>query len=306
MKKISIIIVSYRVKQLLLICLKSIEDTCQDLEYEIVLVDNCSDDGTVDFVRSKYQRINLIANKTNIGFAQANNQAYQASRGEYLLLLNPDTVVKPGAVRTVLDFMERTPDCGLAGCRLLNTDGSLQRSIKRFPSPLDNLLAACCLNKIFYSTEWRSKHFGSRPFRVDYVSGAFMMIKRRALEKEPYLLNPDFYMYSEEKDLALRLKARGWHCYFVPHAEIVHHGGRSTDQMPERMFLELQKSQVKYFYTHHQGVYARLLDFTWWLVLVSAWLKSLPLYLRPGQGGRPAMMWRAVKEYTKYERPKRG
>ncbi len=304
--KLSIIIVSYNTRDLLVECLRSLEDTCGDMDRETFVVDNDSGDGTVDVIRKTYSRINVIANRKNVGFAKANNQAYQNSKGEYLLLLNPDTVVKPGAVRTVLDFMERTPDCGLAGCRLANPDGSLQKSIKRFPSPMNNLLTALCLDKLTHSTEWVHSYYKDKPFKVDYVSGAFMVISRKALGKEPYLLNPDFHMYSEEKDLALRLKEKGWNCYFVPGAEVVHYGGRSTEQMPEEMFLELQHSQVKFFYTHHRGFYARLLDLTWWLVIFCSWLKSLPISLFTGQTKRSPMMWRAVKEYPKFERPKRS
>lgn len=303
---LSVIIVSYKVKGLLIECLRSLFNECQGIEHEIIVVDNNSCDGTVETITRDFTSIKMISNSENVGFAKANNQGYAISKGENLLLLNPDTVIKPGAVKKVMEFMDGTPGCGMAGCRLTNMDGSLQKSIKRFPSPLNNILTALSLDKLIHSTEWRKSYYISKPFKVDYVSGAFMMIRRKALEEETYLLSPEFHMYSEEKDLALRLKERGWNCYFVPGAEIVHYGGQSTRRIPEEMFLELQRSQVKFFYTHYKGIYAKLLDFTWWLVIFCSWLKSIPISLISDQSRRTSMKLRAVVEYPKYERPWRA
>lgn len=301
--EISIIIVSYNVCHYLRYCVLSVSETCREISHEVIIIDNNSTDDTKEEIQKQYPSVIVIKNPNNVGFARANNQGILLSKGEFILLLNPDTIVKPSAVQVVLDFMKRTPDAGLAGCRLANTDGSLQKSIKRFPSIVNNLLISFCLDKIFHTSEWAVTYHREKPLKVDCVSGAFMMIRRKALDKEPYLFNPDFHMYSEEKDLALRLKVKGWNCYFVPGAEIVHHGGRSTGLMPEEMFLELQYSQVKFFYTHHKGFYARLLDLTWWLVIFCSWLKSLPISVFWGLSQRSAMMWRAVKKYPKFERP---
>jgi len=110
-------------------------------------------------------------------------------------------------------------------------------------------------------------------------------------------------MYSEEKDLALRLKRKGWKCYFIPGAEIIHYGGRSTQQMPEEMFLELQRSQVKFFYTHYGRFYAQMLDLSWYLVLLASWLKSLAICIMPQNRHRARLMFMAIREYPRIKRP---
>lgn len=278
MAGLSIIIVSYNVRQLLLDCLKSITDTCRQIGHEVIVVDNNSADGTVDVLRKTYSRINVIANSENAGFARANNQGYAASSGEYLLLLNPDTVIRPGAVKTVLDFMERTPDCGLAGCRLAGGAGKLQKSVRRFPSVAENLLQAVFLDRLFYRHNWKRTYYAKEPFPIDYCAGAFMMVRRAALGGMPPL-NEEFFMYAEEKDLCLRLRRKGWKTYFVPGAEITHLGGKSTEQDYGRMFSELHVSQVKYFKANYSPAHAWLMTLSWGLVILANVIYSLPLAL---------------------------
>lgn len=272
--KLSIIIVSYKVKELLLACLGSLLDTLHGLECEIIVVDNNSADGTGDAVKEQYPKAYFIENKNNEGFAKANNQGYASSSGEYLLLLNPDTVVKPGAVRMVLDFVERTPDCGMAGCRLIYPDGRPQASIGTFPTIGRMLLMALKIERLAFPG-FRHEGEDARDARpVDYVAGAFMMVRREAVRDEPYLLNPNFFMYAEEKDLALRLRKKGWLCYFVPQDEIVHFGGQSTDQQALANFLELHRSQVIYFCLHYQGIKRYLLIFLYGLFLSTTTLAA--------------------------------
>lgn len=297
---LSIIIVSYNVKEFVLKCLGSINETCGGLDYEIIVVDNDSNDGTAEAIKSNYPSVRLIVNKENVGFARANNQGYEISTGEYLLLLNPDTIVKPGAIKTVLEFMQTTPDAGLAGCRMIDENGNLQKTIKAFPAVMSNILQAVCLDKIFFRSEKSATYYQAKPFSIDYPTGAFMMIRREALAGQPYLLNPGFHMYAEEKDLVLRLKENGWRCYFVPGAEIVHYGGQSTSQMPMAMFLELQRSQARFYYMHNRGVRANALCLSWWLVLIASFIKTLLAYFYKRDGLKIKMMWAAVREFPQY------
>jgi GT2 family glycosyltransferase len=274
--ELSVIIVSYNVRSLLLDCVRSVVDTAVGIDCEIIVVDNLSADGTVDALKEAVPDVRLIANKENAGFARANNQGYAASKGYFVLLLNPDTIVKPGALKTMLEFMKSTPDAGMAGCRLLNPDGSLQKSIRTFPSVTEHLLRAFFLDRLVYSQYRGNTYFRKAPFRIDYGTGAFLMVRREALG-DMQLLNPDFFMYAEEKDLALRLLKRGWHTCFVPSAETIHYGGQSTGQMAMGMFLELQNSQVKFFQIHHKGAHKQLMIWTYWLVLASGTLASFLL-----------------------------
>lgn len=297
---LSIIIVSYNTRDLIIKCLGSIYENSAGMKYEVIVVDNNSQDGSLEAVECIYPQVKSVANKQNVGFARANNQGYAVSRGEYLLLLNPDTVVKPGAIEKVLEFMRMTPDAGLAACRLVNPDGSLQKSIKAFPTVMSNILQAVCLDKIFFRSERSDTYYREKPFSIDYPAGAFMMIRREALAGQPYLLNPDFHMYAEEKDLALRLKENGWRCYFVPDAEIIHYGGQSTGQMPVAMFLELQRSQAKFYYRHNRGLKANILCLSWRLVLISSFIRSLLSFVISRNNLKVKMMWEAFKKYPEY------
>jgi len=136
---LSIIIVSWRVRDLLEKCLKSIFEQTRDIEFEVFVVDNNSEDGSLEMVKSKFSHVQLIANKKNLGFAKANNQAIKQARGEYILLLNPDTEILNGALEKSLNFMRKNPKIGVLGCQILNSDGSLQPSVRRFPCFLDQV-----------------------------------------------------------------------------------------------------------------------------------------------------------------------
>jgi len=293
---LSIIIVSYNVRQLLLNCIKSILAHTTGILYEIIVVDNASSDGTIEAVKKCFPKVQIIANRENVGFASANNQGYAISKGEFLLLLNPDTLIKPGAIKSVLEFMIKTPDAGIAGCRLLNPDGTLQKSIRRFPSVREHIARAFFLDRVILSEYRTNIFYRKRPFKIDYCTGAFMMVRRESLGDLP-LLNSEFFMYAEEKDLAMRLKKSGWKTYFVPFGEIVHFGEQSTRQMATEMFLELQKSQVIFFRKHYSIVYAWALALTWWLVLISNYIVSLPLSLSVKGRLRLSLFAKAVTRY---------
>lgn len=272
--ELSIIIVSYNVRQLLLNCIQSILETAGSINYEIIVIDNASTEWSVEAVRETFPNVQIIANKVNVGFARANNQGYLISKGNFLLLLNPDTVVKPGAIRSVLEFMKNTPDAGMAACRLLNPDGSLQKSIRPFPTLKENLLKALFIDQLLYRQYWGRTYYKPEPFGIDYCAGAFMMVRRKALG-EMLLLNPEFFMYGEEKDLALRLKEREWITYFVPSGEIIHFGEQSTKQIPVDMFLEFQKSQIKFFNRHFHRLHKHLVIWSYYLVLCTYCFGSL-------------------------------
>lgn len=295
--ELSIIIVSYNVRQLLLDCIRSVVDTLEGISYEIIVVDNGSSDGSAEAVgEGAFPGVQVIANKKNVGFAQANNQGYGVSRGNFLLLLNPDTVVKPGAIRDTLEFHKKTPDAGITACRLLNSDGTLQKSICVFPAPGDHILKAFFLDRLVYPAYRRETYYREKPFTIDYCSGAFLMVRREAVNKMP-LLNPEYFMYSEEKDLSLRLKKKGWNTYFVPYGEVIHLGEQSTGKMAGEMFLELQKSQALFFSLNYRGVHKWLLAGSWWLVLLSSFVASIPFAFTAHGRSRLKLMMLAAWRY---------
>lgn len=296
--ELSVIVVSYNVRELLAACLRSVYDTCSELTIKLIVVDNASSDGSAQMVRHDFPQITLIENTTNDGFARANNQGFAVSNGEYILLLNPDTIVKPSAVRTVVEFMKNDSNAGLATCRILNVDGTLQRSLRPYPSVTEQILRALFLDRVMYS-EYRTDTYNKKePFTVGFPTGCFMMVRRSALAGQP-LLDEDFFMYSEEKDLALRLRKNGFKNYFVPGAEVIHYGGQSTNQMELPMFLELQRSQAIFYRKHYRGLHKWAMFWSWWLVLASNTLVSVPLALL-GKNKRLMLFWNAMIAFPKF------
>jgi len=276
MPEVSIIIVSYNVKEYLLKCLASVYGHTKGVTFEIIVVDNNSTDRSVAALKEKFPAVRVIENRENTGFARANNQGAAIAEGEFLLLLNPDTEFKNDAVSAVHEFMVQITDAGMSSCRLYNTDGTIQRSIYAFPSVSRNILNALFIDRIICPEFRNSTYLSKKPLRIPYCTGAFMMVKKAALGSQ-MLLNEDFFMYSEEKDLALRLKRCGFKTYFVPAGEVIHHGGKSTDLMPAGMFAQLQKSQVIFYRTHYSAFYAWLLILSWGLVLATNLIVSVPL-----------------------------
>jgi GT2 family glycosyltransferase len=294
--ELSIIIVSYNVCHLLLECIQSVIDTTIGINYEAIVVDNASVDRSVDAVKKTFLQVRAISNHENVGFARANNQGYELSKGQFILLLNPDTVVKSGAIRAILEFMKTRHDAGMAACRLLNPDGSLQRSIRPFPTIKEHLSRALFIDRIFYREYWKKTYYQSAPFEIDYCTGAFMMVRRKALGDMP-LLNSEFFMYAEEKDLALRLKKNGWKTYFVPSQEIIHFGEQSTGQMVKDMFLELQKSQLRFFGEHYRGLNKILMIWTYWAILCSDTIASSFIPFTKHNRLRLRLFWAATIRY---------
>lgn len=296
MIELSIIVVSYNVSELLTACLISIQKTCGIVDYEIIVTDNASSDGSVSTVKKEFPSVRLVENHENLGFARANNQAFEICTGKYVLLLNPDTIVGPGSIKNVLDFMKQTPDCGLAGCRQVGSDGKPQWSIRSFHTLFGNLLWAFGLDRLFRNEHKESTYYRVKPFQIGYPTGAFMMVRREALNGMQ-LFNENFFMYSEEPDLAMRLKRSGWLSYFVPSAEIIHYEGQSTKNKSEEMFLQLHRSHLLFYKLYYSKPYAIMLQLTWGLVVFNTWAVSVTL-ASIGRGQERARLFgRALREY---------
>jgi len=243
---LSIIIVNWNTKDLLLQCLESLCQGAKGIEKEIFVVDNSSSDGSGTAVRKRFPEINLIENQVNLGFARANNQAFSLSSGEYLLLLNPDTQVRGDAIEKMVAFMNNQPKTGIAGAQLLNVDGSKQNSIANFPS-----LATELLNKSFLRWLFPEKFPGKEtdypgPVEVDSVIGACMMVRQKAMEQVG-LLDEDYFLFLEETDWCYRMKKAGWKIYHIPQAEILHFQGKSAEAEKGKARIEYYRSRYHYF-----------------------------------------------------------
>ena len=252
--KLSIIIVSWNVKDDLLRCLSSLEGNPPSVPFEQIVVDNDSSDGTLDAVEQKYPEVITIANHQNRGFAAANNQGIKASSGQYILLLNPDTIVHPGTLDILVRFLDNNPDVGVCGAKLLYADGSVQASVRRFPSFRAVLYRHTVfrLLRIFRADyrRWSMKDFDyDRQADVDQVMGAAMIIRRSVIDQLGYM-DESFFMYYEEVDLCYRIKQAGWRIVFLPDAVITHLSGRSAKQIRLERRLMMLKSMMVFFRKH--------------------------------------------------------
>ena len=254
---LSIVIVSYNVKDYLLACLRSIYAQAAEVALEVIVVDNASSDGTVEAVRDAFPQVQLLANRENLGFARGNNLGLRASGGRYVLFLNPDTEVGEGALAGLVRLAEAHPEAAAFTCRLLNPDGSLQHSCFHFPN----------LRMAFYGffplVPMDSPANGRYPaeqyerlFQPEHVLGACLMFRRRVLE-ELGGWDERFFMYFEETDLCYRLWRAGHVILYTPEVSIVHYGGRSTAPLPEKMSVAFYRSQ-SYFYRKHYSPWAFL------------------------------------------------
>jgi GT2 family glycosyltransferase len=243
----SIVIVNWNTKALLAECLESIERNRPAGSLEVIVVDNASTDGSVEMLAECFPGVTLLVNEKNVGFAGANNRGITHSCGDYVLLLNSDTVVRPGALEALLRFMEENPGAGAAGARLLNRDGSLQPSCSSLPTLLRE---AMHLFHLDYRQRRMMRGWNTvQPRRVDVLLGACLLVRREAMQQVG-LMDEAYFMYSEEVDYCRRLRDAGWQLYWVPQAEVIHYGGQSTRQAATEMFLQLYAAKLRYFRKH--------------------------------------------------------
>lgn len=254
---LSIAIVSWNTCGLLADCLASVEATAGDLALEIWVVDNASHDDSVAMVRARFPHVRLIENRTNVGFATANNQVIPQTTSPFVLLLNSDTIVQPNALQSIVAFMRATPRAGIVGANVLNRDGSPQRAFGKFPSLLSEAIYGWGLDGRLPID--RQALRDGHATATDWVIGAALTVRRTALDQVG-LLDPAYFMYSEEVDLCYRVKQAGWENYILPAARVIHLGGESTKQTAGAMKAHLFRSKVRYFEKHHGAVAARTLD----------------------------------------------
>jgi GT2 family glycosyltransferase len=245
---LSISLVHHDGSEILRACLRSLYAAPPNRSFEVVLVDNASTDGSVAMVQTEFPQVRLLRNTARHGFGENQNAALEVCRGDYILLLNDDTIVHPGALDALCAFLDAHPQTAVVGPRLLHADGSLQVSCYRFPSPLrclwENLLLTAALPDHPLFGDYRAwPHDAVRD--VDFVSGA-AMLARRAVITEVGLFDPRFFMYAEETDWQRRMRRQGWKISFCPDAVITHLGGQSSERMRDPQLCEFQRSAIRY------------------------------------------------------------
>ena len=244
--KLSVIIVNYNVRPYLTACLDSVQRALEGIESEVFVVDNHSDDDSVEVISRDYAWVHLINNRENLGFSKANNIAIRQAQGEYILLLNPDTVVAEETLKGVIDFMDQHPKAGGAGVRMHNADGTLAPESRRaIPTPFVAARKMLGFTKRYYMSylSWDA------PAQIEVVSGAFMLLRHKAIY-EVGMLDEDFFMYGEDIDLSYRLLQGGWQNWYLPY-DIVHYKGQSTSKSDFRYVHVYYQAMLIFFHKHY-------------------------------------------------------
>jgi GT2 family glycosyltransferase len=284
---ISILIVSFNTKDVLRECLESVQVASRDLAVETIVVDNCSRDGSAAMVRQEFPWVKVIESPENLGFGRANNLAFEAAKGRYIVLLNSDAFLQANTLCLSLEKMEADPTVGLASGRLVGRDGLLQPSARMFPNPVRQLLVISGLadrypKSRFFGQADRTWADPMQAAEVDWVPGAYSIIPASILHEHGFF-DPRFFLYYEEVDLCLRIKNAGFKVMYWPEICIVHVGGESSRQIKTlemsqtgaQLVLWRMRSTLLY-YRKHKGSLAfavRWLEEIWYLL--RAWRNRL-------------------------------
>jgi GT2 family glycosyltransferase len=285
--QLSIIIVNYNVKHFVEQCLHSVYKALKGIEAEVFVVDNNSVDGSVALIKEKFPQVILMDNKVNAGFSKANNQAIRQSKGKYVLLLNPDTVVQEDTFAKTLAFMENTPGAGGLGVKMVDGKGNFLPESKRgLPTPEVAFYKIFGLSKLFQG----SKRFGryhltyldkNKTHEVDVLSGAFMLLRRETLDKCG-LLDEDYFMYGEDIDLSYRIVLSGYKNYYYPDTCIIHYKGESTKKSSINYVFVFYRAMAIFARKHFSDGRARMFSF----------IINFAIYLRAGI----SISWRLIKQ----------
>jgi hypothetical protein len=271
---LSICIVTRNAKALLQDCLNSIYENTNDISFEIIVVDNNSQDSTVKMLRQEFPKVQLIVNDHNAGFSVPCNQALKISRGRYVLLLNNDTIVLPKVLVHLIGFMDTHPEAGIAGPKVLNRDGTMQKQCRRsFAPPWDLFCYFFGLSTLFPRSRLFARYLVTYEdenacHTVDSVSGSCMLIRREVMNKIG-LLDERFFAYQEDTDYCFRANKAGWKIYYCPNAQIIHYGGHGGSRVnPYRAIFEWHKSYWLYYRKNLASRYFFLFNWIYYVAMV--------------------------------------
>jgi len=271
---VSVIIVSWNVRELLKQCLRSVnseESTLnsslstvhRSLLTEVIVVDNASSDGTVQMLRDEFPDTRVIVNSQNLGFTRANNQALAIARGRYLFLLNPDTELAPNALSAMTAYADAHPRVGIIGPKLFYGDGSLQSSRRRFPTLATAFLESTIFQQWFPRNRALTRYFmldtsDDETQDVDWVTGSAMFVRREMYEQVGGF-DEQFFMYSEELDWCYRAKQAGWQIMYLPTAQVTHYEGKSSEQIVVQRDIYFHSSKIRFFRKYRGAFVAEIL-----------------------------------------------
>ncbi len=271
---LSICIVNWNTRDDLEQALSSVLLASLGLAREVVVVDNASRDQSAEMVARRFPQVQLVRSEVNLGFARGYNLAVSRTSGRYLLILNPDTITRPGAPEALVRFLDTHPRVGAVGPRLLNRDGSLQFSCRRFPRPLAALFRNTPLGKWFPRNRYTREYLmtdcdHATECCVDWISGAAMGIRRETWEQVGGF-DEGFFMYAEDMDWCWRARRAEWDISYLPTAEVMHCIGRSSDQVPVRMVWQFHRSMARFYRKHYAPGWPVLVR---WLPFIGVWVR---------------------------------
>ena len=270
---LSIVIVNWNTRDMLRACLTSLRTAAQTWpHFEVIVVDNASSDGSPDMIRSEFPEVRLIAAPKNLGFGGGNNLGFAAARAaKVVATVNSDTEVIGDALEKMCAYFTDTPDCGAAGPKLLNTDGTVQLSCRKFPGFMTALFNRySLLTRLFPNNAWSREYLMSdcghgESMNVDWVSGAALFVRREVFDQIG-AFDEDYFMYSEDVDWCYRIHRAGWRVAYVPDAVMTHHIGRSTDRAPFKMVWQRHRS-MWVFYRKLYSSDIVILDIATWMAI---------------------------------------
>jgi len=275
------VVLTYNIREMTLECLESVRKASEGLQVEIIISDNGSSDGLQEVIRQRFPEVIFIENGENLGYAAGNNRGIQVSSGRYVLILNPDTVVEKDTLKLTLQYMENHPECGVVGCRVLNTDGTVQQSwfpqwsLFRAIWVGFGLLRILPLNRI--NGRWTiSRKAPDSPVVVDRILGCYLWIRWEVIQQVG-VFDEDFFLYGEEEDLCRRVRDKGWEVHYYPEPQIIHYGGQSTRLIAKQARIESNICKVRWMKKHCKVFEIQAFRLIWSVSLLLRSLVMLPL-----------------------------
>jgi len=277
---VSVVILTYNTQDLALDCIESVVNASDGLNVEIIVTDNGSTDGTVEAIRQKFPNVVLIENKKNLGFSGGNNRGIEVSRGRHILVLNPDTIVRKEALKLTMEYADSHPECGMVGCRVLNPDGTVQKSWFAEWTLFQAIWEAFGLQLIAPLSRIDGRLTFSRlvpdhPVAVDRLLGCFMWMRREAVDKVG-LFDERFFLYCEEEDLCRRIRDHGLQVHFYPTPEIAHLGGQTTRDINDFSRVQTNISKALWMKKYRRSGALFAFRVIWSLALILRVLLRMP------------------------------
>jgi hypothetical protein len=271
--KLTIGIINWNTKKLLDSLLQSVY---KNIECEIIVVDNNSSDGSVELVQTRFPKVNLIVNKSNLGFTKACNQIIGKMKGEYLLLLNTDIILKPHDINLLVEFMEKHPDAAVCGPKLVDSKGNLEYSAKHFHTLSTVIIELLGLHRIFPNSRFFGRYYmsywdHSSVKEVDFISGAAFLMRKSAIKDIGYF-NEKYHLYVQEAEWCFRAAKKGWKVYYYPLVQFIHLGGASTKCIKSQASLQHKKERLLFFKENYGIRVAKML---YLITLIFLWSRTL-------------------------------